>query len=790
MLMPVETWGYSYVSLNIRQFYPSLLGGNYDCASWLYVVAGHNDTRVRIVPAVDTRGGHQATKPYEINLQQGEIYLLQGAIKDKEAGLDVSGTTITAVANDAGECYPVAVFSGSSQTQIACTGTNGTGDNIMQQLFPYGAWGSHYLTAPTSVDDVPGQHNMNIFRILVKDPSTVVRKNGQQLLGLNGSYYEYQSNTADFIEADQPVLVAQYMPSENACGYMGNGDPEMIYLSASEQAVRHTTFYRHKGGNIRVNYLTLIIPTGGLSSFTIDGVAGNYDDVYMHPRYPGYSVVVKRWKAAQAQCVVESDSGFTAITYGMGATESYGYNAGTFLNSLNGFPSVNNRYNSSTQVSEYTCVKAPAVLSVFMRYQPAKLVWQLSALAGAIFPAQDIVQNNPLAVDTEIINGLRYYKYSLPGYYVFNKPGYYNIPLYATSAAVATCSQTEQVQYQVQVKPGYSTQFSVSHDNCKASALVSVSGEQFFANNESIRKWEWFFSDQTTASGKSVTHVFNAGSHTVRLIAADEKGCIADTMERFSINDKPVADFIVEPAVVCQGAAHSFTDKSSSGNDLVAQWTWDFGDGSGAVQQQASKRYTYPGKYNVTLTVVTEQGCVSDPAQKEIIVYPQPIIDAGASVSVMQGTRVTLDATAADASHLKFHWTPAALLDRPDVLRPVYLAIQDQTFTLHATGGEGSCTATDEVTIRMLRPVNVPNVFSPNGDGVNDRWLIANLSAYTAATVKVFNRSGQEVYASVGYPTPWDGTRGNKPLAAGTYYYVIQLGNGSDPLSGAITILR
>ena len=46
---------------------------------------------------------------------------------------------------------------------------------------------------------------------------------------------------------------------------------------------------------------------------------------------PGYTVVIKGWQAAQAQANMVSDSAFTAITYGLGSVESYGYNAGTLL---------------------------------------------------------------------------------------------------------------------------------------------------------------------------------------------------------------------------------------------------------------------------------------------------------------------------------------------------------------------------------------------------------------------------------------------------------------------------
>ena len=110
-------------------------------------------------------------------------------------------------------------------------------------------------------------------------------------------------------------------------------------------------------------------------------------------------------------------------------------------------------------------------------------------------------------------------------------------------------------------------------------------------------------------------------------------------------------------------------------------------------------------------------------------------------------------------------------------------------YTLTATGDFG-CTATDQMTVKILKLVKVPNVFSPNGDNIHDQWMIPNLGDYPGCTVEVFNRYGQQVYFSAGYGTPWNGTYKGKELPAGTYYYIIQLQNGFKPLSGSVTVIR
>lgn len=84
----------------------------------------------------------------------------------------------------------------------------------------------------------------------------------------------------------------------------------------------------------------------------------------------------------------------------------------------------------------------------------------------------------------------------------------------------------------------------------------------------------------------------------------------------------------------------------------------------------------------------------------------------------------------------------------------------------------------------------IPNTFTPNGDGVNDKWNIPGLDTYPKCTVSIYNRNGQQVFYSIGYTKEWDGTINGLKLPIGTYYYLIDLKNDKAPLSGAITMLN
>jgi len=93
----------------------------------------------------------------------------------------------------------------------------------------------------------------------------------------------------------------------------------------------------------------------------------------------------------------------------------------------------------------------------------------------------------------------------------------------------------------------------------------------------------------------------------------------------------------------------------------------------------------------------------------------------------------------------------------------------------------------------------VPSGFSPNGDGVNDFFEIVGIEGYPDNKVTIFNRWGNLVFEGIGYNNTtvrWDGENtgvlspGDGPVPEGTYFYVIDLGDGSDLLSGYVFLNR
>lgn len=82
------------------------------------------------------------------------------------------------------------------------------------------------------------------------------------------------------------------------------------------------------------------------------------------------------------------------------------------------------------------------------------------------------------------------------------------------------------------------------------------------------------------------------------------------------------------------------------------------------------------------------------------------------------------------------------------------------------------------------------NTFTPNGDGINDVFYIANLEQYPDNTITIFNRYGQKIYFKRSYKNDWDGTINGEQVPTGTYFYVLDTGTSKGSYKGNVNIIR
>jgi gliding motility-associated-like protein len=289
-------------------------------------------------------------------------------------------------------------------------------------------------------------------------------------------------------------------------------------------------------------------------------------------------------------------------------------------------------------------------------------------------------------------------------------------------------------------------------------------------------------------------------------------GGIGNDIALDDITFRPCGPAIITAAIqgnsdtvdVCEGGADEFTLNGAVSvgytlpvyqwqvsNDGAASWK----DIAGANSLNYLRKPTAAGNYWYRLSV-TEQSAISFTACRissgivAINVHEKPVVNAGADKVMFAKDSVILDgAVAADVAF--FYWTPAQFLSNANLLSAAASPPVDMAYTLYAESVFG-CPNNDEVKVKVIPGVFVPNAFSPNGDTKNDRWHIPYLDPLFGAAVSVFNRYGQLVYHIEGGIVDWDGMFRGVAQEAGAYIYHIRYkkNNGEVNLKGTVMLIR
>lgn len=184
------------------------------------------------------------------------------------------------------------------------------------------------------------------------------------------------------------------------------------------------------------------------------------------------------------------------------------------------------------------------------------------------------------------------------------------------------------------------------------------------------------------------------------------------------------------------------------------------------------------------ITVQDARGCVA--FDTATIVQPeQLIVQAGADVTINLGFDTQLEAIIINPPNrpADFLWSPdASLSPSADIYNPTAMPLATTTYTVTATDETG-CTATDALTVTVIkyRPIYIPNVFSPNADGINDFFTAyGNVAASEIALFRVFDRWGSLIFETQNIALGieqlgWDGRYRGKELLPDVFAFYMEI---------------
>lgn len=306
----------------------------------------------------------------------------------------------------------------------------------------------------------------------------------------------------------------------------------------------------------------------------------------------------------------------------------------------------------------------------------------------------------------------------------------------------------------------------------------------------------WDFGDNSprvTAGAGSVNHTYaNPGTYNVRLLMVDTNYCnYPDSLTRVLRVAPNVEARFVTPSSGCVPHTAVFANTSLAGETFE----WNFGDGTtytGATPPP--KVYSNAGTYTVTLIAIDPNTCnLRDTATAQITVHPGPVANFTFSPNPGQEntpTRFTNASTGANS----FKWYFGDN-DSSTLVNPVHQYNTTGTFRtcLIATNQFGCvdsvCQDVDAVVVSLL---DVPNAFTPNGDGINDNVYVRGFGI-AKMTFRIYNRQGLMVFQSADQTRGWDGRyKGTlQPMDVYAFTLEVEFSDGSRATKkGDITLLR
>lgn len=252
----------------------------------------------------------------------------------------------------------------------------------------------------------------------------------------------------------------------------------------------------------------------------------------------------------------------------------------------------------------------------------------------------------------------------------------------------------------------------------------------------------------------------------------------------------PVPRFELEPTTGCAPLTVHFADTTGLGHQTVL---WTLGDGNTRTDSSFTHVYTTAGTFDVALTVRNDAGCTADTLLPDAITV-HPAVNGAITINpdpVLAEDPVTQVSGTAGGTILSWWWDLG-------VATPATATTQNVNATFPATPGAypimlvvnsaAGCVDTVRSIVTVIDPgvIEMPNVFSPNADGRNDRFLPLDAEG-AAGLLEIYNRWGQMVFSTRSLAQGWSGS----DVPDGTYYYVvIPDAPSADKLTGHVTLVR
>lgn len=384
--------------------------------------------------------------------------------------------------------------------------------------------------------------------------------------------------------------------------------------------------------------------------------------------------------------------------------------------------------------------------------------------------------------------------------HTYTTAGEYTIRLIAKNTD--TCNQADTAYASVSV-------FAPHVSFSRTPQFLCIGQEAQFTDtsinpDDPVVAWEWNFGDGETSSEQNPRHSYeNVGVYTVSLTITTDEGCmdtytVEDAMEVILLE----ADFTADREV-CIDNAVTFRDLTTVPEYLewgaIVAWEWDFGDGSTSTEESPSHFYEATGVYDISLIVETENGCALEQTYDSFV----EIFDVYADFEANQYQLTNFSYPWVEFYNYSdgadtYLWTidGETTYDTENITHMFSLEPGVHKVLLQVSRGDCEDEIEKLIEVINLRSVFLPNVFTPNADGLNEVFIpngeaLDNSYAYE---FKIYDRWGKEMFFSNDKTRGWTGINKDGEIAEqGVYVWNLKFYTKHRELKnikGIVTLLR
>lgn len=345
--------------------------------------------------------------------------------------------------------------------------------------------------------------------------------------------------------------------------------------------------------------------------------------------------------------------------------------------------------------------------------------------------------------------------------------GSYNMMLISIDSFGCKFYDTAKTIINIYITP--SATFNFNQINCTDSVV-------FTNNSTNGISFQWDFGDGNTDTNFNIAHNYNKLG-TFKVLLTVINGTCQDTeliMVPVKIDSLNKASFYADNYGGCIPLNIKFTNKSIGATNYV----WDFDDGSVDTNANTTHIFTQAGTYKVKLIALDPNGCsVSDTFTKTFKVITSITADFTYTLNTCTGL-VTFADSSSQANKWEWYLVPDTLFSKLQNPDQKFYADGNYDVKLKAYSGN-SCVDSITKTLYLTGINNglfLPNAFSPNGDGLNDKFeVLGNLKCIEKFHMDIFNRWGERVFDTDSLSNLWDGkTYSGKEAPEGVYIFIFK----------------